>query len=67
MLGAEIWDLLSRDSEEDDVYEEQKRASRRFQETVKKDGKKDEKLKEKRMVEAKKWLVRCLRQPERCK
>lgn len=63
MLGAEIWDLLSRDSEEDDVYEEQKRASRRFQETVKKDGKKDEKRKEKRMVEAKKWLVRCLRPP----
>jgi hypothetical protein len=43
-LEVEILDLLSSDCKEDDVYEEQKRASRRFQEIVEKGGKKAKRM-----------------------
>jgi hypothetical protein len=53
-LEAEIWDLHSNDSEEDDLYEEYKKASKRFEKIVEEDRKGYEKLKIERMTEAKK-------------
>jgi hypothetical protein len=53
-LEAELWDLHWNDSEEDDVYEEYKKASKRFEKIVEEDRKGDEKFKIERMTEAKK-------------
>jgi hypothetical protein len=40
-LEAEIWDLLSSDSEEEDVYKECERASKRYEEILEEDKERD--------------------------
>jgi hypothetical protein len=60
-LDAERGDLLSSNSEEEDMHKELEKVSKRFEKILEDDRKRDEKIMQKEGQKSRRWLTRCSR------